>query len=78
LDDEFGGESVRAQMQMRNRVRAGQKCAADFAAGGVAMSVQDAGAAVRGLARKGKFRAGAIEFGAPFDELRNVLRAFLD
>ena len=57
---------------------AGEKSAADFASGGIAVRVEDAGAAVRGFAREGKFGAGAIEFGAPFDELSDVLGAFFD
>src|SRR5882724_5022010 len=40
--------------------------------------MQDAGAAVRGFTREGEFGAGAIEFGTPFDKLRNVFGAFFD
>ena len=64
-----------AQMEMRNGVCAGEKRAADFAAGGIAMCVEDAGTAVGGFASKGKLGSGAIEFGAPFDELGDVLGA---
>jgi hypothetical protein len=60
---------------MRQGVSTGQESAADFAAGRVAVRVEDARAAVRGLAREGQLRAGAIKFRAPFDQLRNVLRA---
>ena len=65
-------------MEMGKFVRAGQKCAADFASGGVAMGVQDAGAAMRGFAREGELGAGAIELGAPLDELGDVLGTFFD
>src|ERR1700732_2946917 len=78
LDDQFGRESVGAEMEMRNRVRTGQEGAADFATSGVSVSVQNARATVRGLSRECELGAGAIEFGAPFDELRNVLGAFFD
>ncbi len=54
-------------MKVRNGVRAGQEGAADFAAGGVAMGVQDAGAAMGGFARESELGAGAVELGAPFD-----------
>src|ERR1700756_2574438 len=30
LDDEIGGEGVRAKMEVRNRMCPGEKCAADF------------------------------------------------
>ena len=42
------------------------------------MGVENAGTAVRGFAGEGELGAGAIEFGAPFDELGNVLWAFFD
>ena len=59
-------------------MRAGEQSAADFASSGVAVRVQDAGAAVSGFTSEGKFGAGAIEFGAPLDKLSNVLGAFFD
>jgi hypothetical protein len=65
-------------MEMRDFVRAGEKSTADFASRGIALRVKDPGAAVRGFTREGKFGAGTIEFGPPFDELINVLRAFFD
>ena len=48
------------------------------AAGGISVSVEDAGAAVRGFAGKGELGAGPIEFGTPFDKLGDVLGAFFD
>src|SRR4029077_15871611 len=76
--NEAGGERVGAKMKMRNFVRAGEQSAADFSSSGIAVRVQDAGAAVCCFASEGKFGAGAIEFGAPFDELTNELGAFFD
>ena len=78
FEDEAGGERVGAQVEMGNGVRAGEKSAADFAAGGIAVGVEDAGAAVSGFAGEGELGAGAIEFGAPFDELGDVLGTFFD
>ena len=40
------------------------------------MRVQNAGPAVRRFARERQLRAGAIEFGPPLDQLRDVLRTF--
>ncbi len=54
----------------------GEKGATDFPSRGIAMRVQDARATVRGFTRESEFGASAIEFGAPFDKLGNVLRAF--
>ncbi len=50
----------------------------DFAAGGIAVRVENATAAVRAFLRKGKTPAIAIEFGAPVDELLDGGRALLD
>src|SRR5215470_16260176 len=61
---------------MRQCMSASKQSAADFAAGGVAMRVENARAAVCGLARESQFGAGAIEFRAPFDELSDVLGTF--
>ena len=55
--NEAGGERVGAKMQVGNFVRAGKKCAADFASGGIAMRVENARAAVRSFASEGKFGA---------------------
>ena len=76
--NEAGGERVGAKTKMRNFVRAGEQSTADFASSGIAVRMQDAGAAVCGFASEGKFGASAIEFGTPFDELSNVLRALFD
>ena len=76
--NQASGERVCAKMEMRNLVRASEKSAADFAAGRVPVGMQDAGAAVRGFPGESEFGAGSIEFGAPFDELCNVFRAFFD
>lgn len=65
-------------MEMRDCVSAGEQRSADFASGGIAMGVENTGAAVCCFAREGEFRSGAIEFRAPFDQLRDVLRAFFD
>ena len=63
---------------MRNGVRACEEGATDFASGGIAMCVENARTAVSRFASKGKLGARAIEFGAPFDKLRDVLGAFFD
>src|SRR5438477_4808829 len=63
---------------MRNGVRAGEESAADFASGGIAMRVENTGAAVSGFAGESEFGAGAIEFSAPFDKLGDVLRTFFN
>src|SRR5579859_1570946 len=78
FEDEAGRERVRAKMKMRNGIGAGKKGAADFAAGGVAVRVKNARTAVRRFAGEGEFCAGPVEFRAPFDELRDVLRTFFD
>ena len=78
LDDQFGRECVRAQVQMRDGVRPSKQRTADFSAGRIAVSVQDSRAAVRGLSCKRQFRSRAVEFRAPCDELGDVLRAFFD
>ena len=64
----------------------GHKRAADLGAGGIAVSVQDAGQGMGALARAQKWAAPAITFAvryaieirAPLDELRNAQRAFAD
>ncbi len=63
---------------MWNGMRTCQQRAADFTAGGVAIGVQDARAAVRGLACKGQLGSRAIKFRAPFDEFGDVFRTFFD
>ena len=63
---------------MRKFVRAGEQCAADFAAGGITVRVENTRTAMGGFAGEGKLGAGTVEFGAPFDELVDVLRAFFD
>src|SRR5256885_5434271 len=78
FDDKSGGESVGAQMKMRNRIGAGEKCAADFASSRVSMRMQNARTAMSGFPREGQFRSGAVELRAPFDELRDVFGAFFD
>ena len=78
FENEFGGEGVGAQVEMRDGVGAGEKGAADFAAGGIAVGVEDAGTAVSGFAGEGELGAGAIKFGAPIDELSDVLGTFFD
>jgi len=78
LNDQAGGERVRAKMEMRDFVGASEKSAADFASGGIAVRMKDAGTAVRSFTRESEFGAGAIELGTPLDELSNVLWAFFD
>src|ERR1700747_1835784 len=78
FENQASGEGVRTKMEMRDFVRAGEKSTGDFASRGIAVRVEDPRAAVRGFTREGKFGAGTIEFGAPFDELINVRRAFFD
>jgi hypothetical protein len=65
-------------VEVRNGVRAGEQGTADFAARGIAVSVKDAGTAVSGFAGESELSAGAIKFCTPFEELGDVLRAFLD
>jgi hypothetical protein len=78
FEKEAGREGVRPQMKMWNGIGAGEKSAADFAASGVTMGVENAGAAVGGFAGESELCAGAVKFGAPFDELRDVPGPFLD
>ena len=59
-------------------MRAGQEGAANFAAGGVTMGVQNAGAAVGSFAGEDELGAGAVEFGTPLDQFGDVLGAFFD
>jgi hypothetical protein len=63
---------------VRDFVGPGEKGATDFPSRGIAMRVEDARATVRGFTRESEFGASAIELGAPFDKLGNVLRAFFD
>jgi len=78
IRNETSGERVRTQMEMRDSVSASEEGSANFASGGVAMRVENARAAVSGLTSEGEFGTGAIEFGAPFDELRDVFWTFFD
>ncbi len=78
LDDQLGSKSMGLQMQVRHAVRACQQGTADFAAGRIAVRVQNARSAVRGLACERQLRARAIELRAPFDELPDILRPFLN
>jgi len=55
---------------------ASEESAADFTAGGIAVCMENARSAMRGLASEGELGAGAIEFSAPFDELGDVLGSF--
>src|SRR5208283_2027438 len=77
-ENELRGEGVGAHVEMRDGVGAGEEGAADFAAGGNAVGVEDAGTAVGGFTGEGELGAGAIKFGAPFDDLSDVLGAFFD
>ena len=52
--------------------------AADLAAGGVAVGVQNAVAAVRAFARERELGSGAIELRAPLDQLFDARRTFFD
>ena len=65
-------------MEMRNCVGAGEQRSADFSTRGIAVGMENPGAAVCRFAGKSEFRAGTIEFRAPLDELRDVLGAFFD
>ena len=76
--NQFRCEGVRAQVQVRYRVRPGEQRPADLPAGRVAVGMQDSRAAVRRLARKSQFRSRPVEFRPPLDELRDVLRTFFD
>ncbi len=78
FNDQIRSKRMCAQMQARNRMRTGQQCPADFPARRIAVCMKDSRPAVRGLSCKGQFRSRAVELGAPFDELRDVLRAFFD
>src|ERR1700760_4584540 len=57
LDNQSSGERVSAQMQMRQRMGAGEQGAADFAAGRVAVRVQNARTAMRSFAGEGELGA---------------------
>jgi len=72
--------SLRVEEQIRHRAETVEldigergglavKCARDFAAGGIAVSMQDAAAAVRSLAGEQETRAFAVELGSPGDQL---------
>ena len=52
--------------------------AGDFAAGGIAVGVEDAVAGVGAFAAEDEFAAFAVEFGAPFEELFDDVGAFVD
>ena len=78
FENEFDSEGAGTHVEMRNGMCAGEQGAADFAAGGFAVGVEDAGATVSGFTGESEFGAGAIKFGAPFDELGDVLGAFFD
>src|SRR5262245_10940985 len=52
------------------------ECPPNLAAGGIAMRMQYAAAAVRRFASECKFGPAAIESRAPFDEFLNTFRAF--
>src|SRR5262250_2428372 len=65
-------------MKVRNGIGAGQKRAADFAPGGVAMRMKNPRPAVRGFTRESQLCSGAVELGTPFNQLRDVFGAFLD
>src|SRR6202040_188364 len=75
LHDQRSRKRMRAEMKMRDRVRSRQQCPADLPPGGIAMRVQNSRSAVRGFPRKRQLSAGAVEFGAPLDQLGDVLWA---
>src|SRR5215470_210446 len=51
---------------------------ADLTPSRITVRMENPRAAVRRLARESQLRAGAIELRAPFNQLRDVLGAFLD
>ena len=62
---------------MWDGVRSSKQGATDLSSGGIAVSVENSRTAVGSLARKSEFGSCAIEFRTPFDELSDVLGAFL-
>ena len=76
--NQFRREGVRAQVQVRYRVRPREQRPADLPAGRVAVGMQDSRTAVRRLPREGQFRSRSVEFRSPLDELRDVLRPFFN
>jgi len=78
FQDQASGEGVGAEVKVRKLVCAGEECAANFATRRIAVGVKNTRAAVSGFASKGEFGPCAIEFGAPLDELADVLGAFFD
>ena len=73
---QFGGELEFAKGDGLDCAGLQVQGAADLAAGRVAVSVQDAAAAMRALARECDLRTGAIEFRAPLDQLFDARRTF--
>ena len=67
-----------AKRDVRQRPRFAVQRARDLAAGRIAMRVQDPAAAVRGFPREREAHPVAIELRAPFDELLDRRRSFLD
>ena len=78
FDQQVGGELEFAKRDGLDRRGFQIQRAADLTAGGIAVSVQHAVAAVRSFAGEGNLRSGAIELRAPLDELFDSRRPFFD
>ena len=73
---QVGGEFEFAEGDVLERRGLQVECATNLAAGGIAVRVQNAAAAVRAFASEGDFGSGAVELRAPLDQLFDARRAF--
>ena len=78
VDQQIDGGAKTAKSDRGDGGRFPVQRAGDLAAGGIAVGVQDAAAAMSGFPRKRQPHAIAIEFGAPLDEPLDGGRTFLD
>src|SRR5271165_5239948 len=76
--DQLGGEFELAEDDVFHSLRLQVERASNLSACGIAMRMQHAAAAVGAFARERDFGARTIELGAPFNQLFNTYRAFLD
>ena len=75
IHQQIGGGGVAAERDVGQRRGFAIQRARDLAAGGIAVRVQNAVAAVRAFAREGELAALAVELRAPLDQLLNRGRA---
>jgi hypothetical protein len=78
FDQKLGGEGVRADLNVLERLNLRRQRPVDFPTGRIILRVQDARATVRGLAREGQLGSGAVKLGAPLNQLLDVLRTLSD